>query len=135
VRNSELRLLLGYELETARNFNVGLQYYLEYMRDHESYRANQPAGPPERDQDRHVLTLRLTYLALNQDLRLSLFTYWSPADRDGYSRPFVEYALDDQWVIQAGTNWFFGRHNHTFFGQLEDNTNVYAAVRYNFSLD
>lgn len=135
VRNSELRFLVGYEQEVARNFNVGLQYYLEYMLDHDAYRAGLPPGTPELDEDRHVLTLRLNYLTLNQDLKLSLFTYWSPSDNDGYSRPLVEYKLDDQWTMQAGANWFFGRHNHTFFGQLEDNTNVYLSVRYNFSFN
>jgi len=135
VRNSELRFLVGYEQEVARNFNVGLQYYLEYMMDYDAYRSNLPPDTQARDEERHLLTLRLTYLALNQDLKLSLFTYWSPSDEDGYTRPLVEYKLNDQLTMQAGANWFFGRYNHTFFGQLEDNSNVYLAVRYNFSFD
>ena len=135
VRNSELRFLIGYEQEVARNFNAGFQYYLEYMLDYDAYRTNLPPGTQERDEDRHVMTLRLTYLALNQDLKLSLFTYWSPSDNDGYTRPLVEYKFNDHLTMQAGANWFFGRDNHTFFGQLEDNTNVYLAVRYNFSLN
>jgi hypothetical protein len=36
VRNSELRLLLGYEQEIARNLTLGLQYYLERLRGYEA---------------------------------------------------------------------------------------------------
>ncbi len=130
--NSEWRLLLGYERELARNFSAGLQYYLEYMEDHEEYLANLPAGQKGRDEDRHVLTLRLTRLAFNQNLTLSLFTFWSPSDADLYARPIVKYKLTDAWLLTVGGNLFTGRRNHTFFGQFEKNSNVYAGVRYSF---
>jgi len=45
-------------------------------------------------------------------------------------RPTVSYALDDRWTVFGGANLLAGKDDHTFFGQLENNTNVYAGVRY-----
>ncbi|MCA1796215.1 MAG: hypothetical protein LC645_01510 [Geobacteraceae bacterium] len=132
IPNSEYRLLLGYEQELRRNLSAALQYYLEYMQDYSAYERSLPATQPQRDQDRHVLTLRLTQLAMNQNLTLSLFTYWSPSDADMYLRPLVEYKATDELKVFAGANIFSGRDAHTFFGQFEDNTNVYAGVRYSY---
>ena len=130
--NSEFRLLLAYERELAKNLTGGFQYYLEYMDDYSAYENRQPPGTPLRDEARHVLTSRLTRLAMNQNLTLSLFTYWSPSDEDGYLRPGVKYKLDDDWLLTAGGNLFFGSEDHTFFGQFESNNNLYAGVRYSF---
>lgn len=135
VRNSEWRLLLGYRQELARDLDLGLQYYLEHMRDYPAYRDSLPAGTRVADKRRHVITTRLTRRALNQNLLLSLFLFYSPSDRDGYLRPLVDYRIDDRWSVQGGFNWFFGEDDQTFFGQLEDNSNVYAGVRYSFVVD
>ncbi len=130
--NSEWRLLLGYERELARDFSAGIQYYLEYMEDHEDFLASLPAGQKGREEDRHVITLRLTKLAFNQNLTLSLFTFYSPSDEDLYARPIVKYKLTDAWLLTVGANLFAGRKDSTFFGQFEKNSNVYAGVRYSF---
>ena len=132
VRNSEIRYLLGYEQELFKNFTAGVQYYLEYMLDHDEYEKNLAAGFPSRDEDRHVLTLRLTQLLMNQNLELSFFGYYSPSDEDAYLRPSVHYKVDDRWSVSSGGNFFFGRNRHTFYAQFEDNSNVWAAVRYSF---
>ena len=130
IPNSEIRLLAGYEQELARDFSGAFQYYLEYMKDHGRYLASLPAGSHSKDKDRHVLTLRLTKLALNQNLILSLFCYWSPSDKDAYLRPNVKYKLSDSLMITAGGNIFAGSDNYTFFGQFEKNSNIYAGIRY-----
>jgi len=132
VNNSELRLLAGYEQELAHELTGSVQYYLEHMLDYSSYRDVLPAGMEARDEDRQVLTLRLTKLLLNQDLSLSLFTFYSPTDQDIYIRPKASYELTDAWTVEAGGNIFQGDHDWTFFGQFEDNSNLYAAVRYSF---
>lgn len=133
VRNSEVRLLAGYERELAQNLTGAVQYYLEHMQDHGAYSSSYagPAGT-EADQNRHVLTLRLTQMLMSQNLKLGLFTYWSPSDHDGYLRPEISYKLTDNWLIETRANIFFGKDNHTFFGQFEDNSNVALAVRYSF---
>jgi hypothetical protein len=48
-----------------------------------------------RDGDRLVTTVRLTKLLMNQNLRLSLFGYYSPSDKDVYLRPNVNYKVSD----------------------------------------
>jgi hypothetical protein len=132
IPNSELRLLAGYEREIARNLTGRIQYYLEYMEDYGGYKAGLEAGQKGRDEDRHVFTLRLTKLALNQNMTLSLFAYYSPSDEDAYLRPMVSHKITDSWLVTAGANLFGGTEDHTFFGQFEKNTNVYAAIRYSF---
>ena len=131
VPNSEWRFLAGYERELARDFSGGVQYYVEWMQDYDDYRQTLPGGPAA-DEDRHVVTLRLTRQAMNQALVLSLFGYWYPTDEDGYVRPGVKYKATDNWLLTAGANVFFGEQDHTFFGQFEKNTNLYGGARYSF---
>ena len=132
VRNSEARLLVGYEQEVARNFTAGVQYYLELMMDHDAYTRTLPPGMHARDEDRHVVTLRLTKLLMSQNLKLALFTYYSPSDGDAHFRPKIHYKINDHWSAEAGANVFVGNHDHTFFGQFKDNTNVFAGLRWSF---
>ncbi len=135
VPNSEIRLLVGYERdwpELADDLTIGVQYYLEWMMDHDEYRHNLPAGSRQADRHRHVITLRVTKLLMNQNLELSLFSYFSPSDMDAYFRPAVSYKIDDHWTFDAGGNVFLGKYDHTFFGQLERNTNIYVGLRYSW---
>jgi hypothetical protein len=132
IANSELRFMAGYEQEVARELTLGLQYYLERMQDYDRYRDSLPAGTPARVHNRHVFTLRLVWMALQQNLRLSAFNYYSTSDDDGYLRAAASYRLDDNWTLSAGLNLFYGDDEHTFFGQLEKNSNVYTAIRYGF---
>lgn len=132
VRNGELRLLLGYEQEIARNLTLGGQYYLERMLDHDAFLRTLPAGAPARDENRHVLTGRLTWLTHRQTVEWSLFAFTSPSDRDAYLRPRVTYDVTDQWSAEAGANVFVGADDDTFFGQFERNTNIYVGLRYGF---
>lgn len=135
IRNSELRLLAGYERDLsfiARDFTLGVQYYLERIEDYDAYEASLPEGMLPADESRHVVTLRLTKMLMQQNLELSLFTYYSPSDEDAYLRPNVSYKVSDNWMVTAGGNLFYGDHDHTFFGQFEKNNNAYAGVRYSF---
>ena len=132
VRNSEWRLLLGHERELRRDLTAGLQYYLERRLDYGSYLAALAPGTPAADKHRHLLTLRLTRLLLQQNLQLSLFVYWSPSDRDAHFRPKAHYKISDQLAVEAGANIFSGRHDHTFWGQFGDNSNIYLGLRRTF---
>lgn len=132
VPNSEWRGLAGYEQELVRNLTGGVQYYVEAMQHYARYRDALSANATARDELRHVVTLRLTWQLLSQNLQLSLFNYWSPNDRDGYIKPVLEYKLTDAWQISAGANLFWGTDAHTFFGQFDNNNNLYAGVRYSF---
>jgi len=135
VNNSQLRLLFGYERDLprlARDLTVGVQYYVEWMMAHGAYARTLPPPIDEADEDRHLVTIRITKLLLNQNLKLSLFAFYSPTDCDAYVRPLVQYKIDDHWTVEMGGNVFFGKYDHTAFGQLERNTNVYTALRYGF---
>lgn len=132
VRNSEFRFLVGYEQEAAPNLTVGVQYYLEHMMDYGDYEDSLPPGFEEQEQDHHVFTLNVTQLLWNQNLELSLFTFYSPSDNDMYFRPKANWQVSDNWSVEVGGNIFSGEHRHTFFNQFRDNTNVFGAVRYGF---
>ncbi len=131
INNSEMRYLVGYTQDIGKDFTMGLQYYVEQMLDFSAYERYRPAGPA-RDRDRHLVTLRLTKLLMNQNLRCSLFTYFSPSDKDVYMRPNINYKASDNVAVEVGSNIFFGDYPNTFFGQFQDNTNVYAGLRYSF---
>jgi len=132
VANSELRLLIGYEQEIGENLTAGLQYYLEHMLDYEAYRRSLTETMEPEDEDQQQLTLRLTKQLLMETLELSLFTYYSPTAQDVHLRPEVTYDLTDAWTVDCGANLFYGEEEHTFFGQFENNSNVYLGLRYSF---
>ncbi len=132
VPNSQVRFLVGYERELAPDFTGAVQYYVEYMMDHGNYVRALPPGAHAKDEDRHVITVRLTRLLMQQNLELSLFVYYSPTDQDGYVRPRVHYKVNDFWAVEAGGNLFFGDAAYTFFNQFNKDSNVYVAVRYAF---
>ncbi|MCP4642301.1 MAG: hypothetical protein GY851_17785, partial [bacterium] len=88
INNSEFRFLVGYEREIGRELTGAVQYYLEHMMNHDAYEDSILfLVMPKRDENRHVVTVRLTKLLMNQNLMLSLFTYYSPSDQDAYVRP------------------------------------------------
>ncbi len=132
VRPSETRLLVGFERELAHEFTGAVQYYVESIVNYDNYKNSLPAGSYSRDEHRHMFTLRLTKMLMDQNLVLSLFTYYSPSDNDGYIRPKITYKLTDNWQINGGGNLFFAEHDYTFWGRFVENSNVYAGVRYSF---
>jgi hypothetical protein len=132
VRNSEWRVLLGYERELIANLTGSVQYYLEQMDDYGNYLGALSPGSPAKDHKRHVVTMRLTQLAMNQNLRLSLFNFYSPSDEDGYLRASSLYKMTDSVSFELGGNSFYGREGHTFFGQFENASNIYAGFRTSF---
>ncbi len=129
INNSEMRYVVGYTRDLAMDLNASLQYYVEQLMDYGAYEKNLSGGPA-RDEFRRVITLQLTQLLINQTLELSLSGYYSPSDKDAYLRPKISYDFTDRIVLETGANIFIGEEDHTFFGQFENNTNVYAAIRY-----
>jgi hypothetical protein len=130
--NSQFRGLAGYERELFPKFQMGLQYYLEYTLEYDELIANSLWPDYEQHEFRHVLTLRLTQLLVMDNLELSLFTFFSPDELDTYIRPRVTYKIIEPLAVVIGANLMFGRDDYTFFGQLKENTNVYARLRYSF---
>ncbi len=129
VGNSELRLLAGYEQELAKELTGGFQYYVERILHHDAYRDSLVVGEP-RDRTRHVVTARITRQLQDQRLTVSVFAYFSPSDRDAYLLPRASYRVTDRWSVEGGANVFFGDEDFTFFGQFENNSNVYFGARF-----
>ena len=132
IPNSQFRFLLGYEWEAKPNFTVGLQYYLESTLDHDRLIASSPFPEFEPDEFRSLVTNRLTYRAGMDRFTYSLFSFWSPSDRDFYLRPKFTYRHSDTWSIDLGGNLFGGDKTDTFFGQLQDASNAYLRIRFHY---
>ena len=125
--------MIGYEQEVASRLTAGFQLYLEHSSNYDELLRNSFAPQWESKQNRTLLTNRLTYRNISDTTTWSLFTFWSPSDKDGYLRPTIEYRANDNWHFTAGGNLFFGQKEHSFFGQFEDSSNLYFRVRYSFN--
>ena len=132
IPNSQFRGLVGYEHELFPKFQIGLQYYLEYTFKHDELVGNSLWPDYEQHEFRHLITLRLTQFLVLDTLELSVFTFFSPDELDTYIRPRITYKIIEPLAIIVGANLMFGRRDYTFFGQLKENTNVYARLRYSF---
>ncbi len=132
IPNSQWRLLLGYNQELFKKLNWGLQYYLEHVTNHTTMLNNSLSPEFEAEQNRHVITNRFTYQAMQDKLTWSLFMFYSPTDHDSYWRPSVNYRRNDRWQYTIGGNIFSGQEEHTFFGQFENASNIYVRFRYQF---
>lgn len=131
VPNPELRLLAGYEREVATNLTLGGQSYLEWRQHHDRLREHWPFDPTLLpDARRHLVTLRITYRMLRDNLVLSLMSFYSPDDEDYFLRPTVEYRYSDRARISGGAHLFGGPERHTFYGQFRDDSSVFIRVRY-----
>ena len=129
VNNSEWRFLLGHDREIATKLNLGLQWYAEWMMDYDAFVRNAPPTAALADEFRQVVSLRLTKLLLRDDLSLGGIVFYSPTDADAFVRLNASYQWDDYWRFDLGANLFNGREDDTFYGQFQDNSSLYAAVR------
>lgn len=133
IPNSELRFLTGYEQEAFRNFNVGFQYYLEWMQEYDAFESAYPFDPAHiPEEQRHVVTLRLTWRLLRDNLTLGMMAFHSPNEEDWFIRPTVEYRLSDRLFFNAGANIFDGERESSFYGQFEKDSSVFMRLRYSY---
>ncbi|HBB67070.1 MAG TPA: hypothetical protein DCZ93_07185, partial [Elusimicrobia bacterium] len=132
IPNSQTRFLAGYQRSPWTDFTAGLQYYGEYMHKYSRYADSLPAGLPKQDRLRQLLTLRLTQFLKYQTWKLSLFSFWSPTDKDFYLIPEAACHVTDELTATVGVNVFGGANNNTFLGQLDKNDNLYVSMRYEF---
>lgn len=131
VPNSQLRFLVGYEQELVANLTAGGQLYAEHILDHDRLMEASPDPASEPEEWRTVVTLRLTHRAFRETLTSSFFAFWSPNEGDFYLRPNMAWRRDDHWTFSGGFN-LFGGDVETMFGQLEDNSNGWLRMRYNY---
>lgn len=75
---------------------------------------------------------RVEQLLRHQTLRLSLFTFYSPADDDYLIQPKASYQFSDELSATLGTNLFEEKNETTSRSQFDNNNNLYLATRINF---
>ena len=89
--SKEFRLLVGYEIELGTDFTLGVQYFFEERLKLKEQTHTWPHGLTEGSAFRDLFTVRISKLLLHQDLKFSLFNFFSPTDQDGYLRMKVLY--------------------------------------------
>ncbi|MBU2102387.1 MAG: hypothetical protein ABH865_03355 [Candidatus Omnitrophota bacterium] len=132
INNSQSRFLMGYQKAFPEDFTVGIQYYGELMHRYGRYEDNLPSSFTKRKQLHQYITLRLTKLLKYQTLKLSLFTFYSPDEKDFLITPEVSYNFTDNLLGSIGMNIFAGTEDGTTFGQHKKDSNIYVTARYSF---
>ncbi|MBI5888358.1 MAG: hypothetical protein HZB82_06585 [Deltaproteobacteria bacterium] len=132
IPNSQTKFLIGYQRQMLEDFTAGLQYLGDYMHNYSEYKLNLPAGFPKDPELRQVASVRLTYLLLHQNLKLTWFSFYGITDRDYLLNPEIKYNFTDHVWGAAGANIFGGKKDATQFGSLDKNDNIYVQARYEF---
>ncbi len=131
VPNSELRGLLGYRRQLWPETQLGVQYYVEWMQDHDAYLASLSPDAGRRDEWRHVATLRYTQRLAYQTWEVGLFLFLGLSEADYLAIPEVRHRLTEDLWAALGAN-AFGGGRQDLFGAFDRNDNVYLTVRYSF---
>ena len=131
IPNSQARWVVGFEHELHRDVTLSLQDYGEWTAKHDALVASAPDPTAVPDATRHLVTGRLTVWARRQTVGVSAFAFVSPDDGDGHGRLSVTWRWSDALTFTVGALAMWG-DDDTFFGQLGDDTNAFARVRYAF---
>jgi hypothetical protein len=132
VPNSEARFLVSHQRQVMEDLTATVQYYGEYTLDYDEYEKTRIAGLPKGPEFSDLVSLRLTYLIMRQNMRLQWFSFWSTTERDFLLNPEVKYNFSDHVWAAVGANIFGGACDTTRFGSMEENDNVYIQARYEF---
>ena len=128
---SQLRFLLGYEQEILTRLTAAGQFYVEWIQDHEPLEQTQ-LSIYKTDEYRQVITFGLHYRTRQDKLTLSWFSFYSPSDQDYFLKPSAHYRINDNWQLTGGLNLFGGKNPHTTFAQMENSSNSYLRLRYQY---
>lgn len=132
IENSFFKALMGYERDMGNDLKLGFQYYYEQRLNYGAYTRVLLPQDFYWDEYRHVVTNRITKLFKNQTVQVTVFTYYSPSDRDGYNRSSISYDITDKWKLTFGVSIPFGEDEHTEFSQFKKNKNFFFRLRYSF---
>jgi hypothetical protein len=132
IPNSRTKFLLGYQRQLRKDFTAGVQYYCERMHRYSAYERNVSAGLPVQKRLYQLVTLRLTRFFMHRNLRLSVFSFYSPSYGDYMLNPEVKYNFTDDIWAAAGGNLFGGGYSWSRFGQMDRDDNIYLQIRYEF---
>ena len=107
-------------------------HYAEIMEDYSAYLQTLPLDFPSQKQYRGTVTLRLEQLLGHQTWKLSVFTFYNPADGDYLVQPQISYKFSDHLTSTLGANVFGGEKDTAFLGQFDKNDNVFLSLRFDF---
>jgi hypothetical protein len=128
--NPQVRFLVGYQRQVWEEGTLGLQYYVEVMREYDNYKGSLPPGFPRERETQGYFTVRFTQFLLNQTLKLSWFSFVSPDEGDSLLNPEITYHFTDHVWGAVGAMVFGGGEEWSRFGQLDGNDHGYVQVRY-----
>ena len=130
VPNSEISALAGYELAIGSVVTLSAQVHGRRMRQYKAYLANTPSNNRAIKKLRIQTTARIDLDWEDREWRVSLFSFFSPTERDGHVRFSAERGIDESFDAVVGLNYFYGRDPYTEFAQFSDTSNAYLAIRY-----
>jgi hypothetical protein len=110
------------------DFNIGsvkmsTQFIQQYILDYNDLLDN-----PETN---NTATFMARYDMMRETVHLDLFSYIGLDDGDALIRPKITYDFDDSFSILLGSNIFVG-DREGMFGQYQDNSMIYAKIKYHF---
>lgn len=132
VPNSMVKAIAGYDRDLGDDTSAGLQYLFEEIIQYQRYKDALFDADPVDSEFRHMITVRLTKMAMGQTMKGVLFCFYSPTDEDIYLRPSYEYDISDRWKLTLGANIIWGDEHNSEFGQMRKNSNIYGRLRYSF---
>jgi hypothetical protein len=142
VKNPFFFMVIGGDRTFFEYLNINVQYILRIVTGHQSpleipdplqrvVATQQAVVTNQLDRWHHAVSLRMSHKWLNESLEGEVVGVLS-FTRFGYViLPKVSYAFTDRWKGIIGVD-FFGGGRHAFFGNLRDNSTVYAELRWSF---
>lgn len=91
----------------------------------------QAAVSNQTSAEQYGIVLRISKRWLGDNLLTELSSASFLAGRNSVVRTKIDYAIDDYWHFQGGSEMYFGNQD-TFFGQLRNNKLAYLQVRYTY---
>lgn len=139
-KKPQLWLVAGGEWNFEHSTTLGIQAVLQHVQDFRSPDTvaepvareiawRQAATSNQTSAAQHGLTWRLASRWWNDTLTAEISGVVMWPSHSGIWRTKFDYAIDDHWHVQAGTEDYFGP-KHSFFGQLDRNRLVYVQLRY-----
>jgi hypothetical protein len=142
VKNPFFLMVVGGDRTWAGHFNINLQYIFRFVVHHQSpgdladplvrgVATQQAISSNQLDRIQHGASVRISQKWLNDTLEAEVASILSLTRLDYAVRPKVTYAFTDRWKGIVGADVFRGEPR-SFFGNLRDNTAVYAEIRWSF---
>lgn len=122
IQKDYIHYVLGLDFNIG-NVKLSTQFVQQYILNYEDMM--------DKNETQNTATFMARYDMMRETLHLEIFSYIGIDDGDALIRPKVTYDFDDSFSILVGSNIFVGDKDG-MFGQYQDNSMVYAKIKYNF---